>query len=430
VRDAWTILRREFRAFVRSRAYLLGTLFGPLMIALFFVLPVWFMSGGGDRHVAIVDGTGRGLGDQVSSALREPFEIQGVQQRPERIRVDVAEIVRTHDSMPDSLEARYRTWVAADSLDGFLWLPAGVVNGALARYVGENATSFGEMGELRAALQRAVQVERLRRSGIDPGAVGSTLRPVRLEVSKTEGGATAGTPDTIIVLAQFMGFVAYFLIILYGYAVARGVQEEKRDRIVEILMSSVHPRSLMTGKVFGIGAAGLLQISIWAGFAALAFAFGGELVGLLGVPEPRLPDVPLRVWGVFLLWFVVGFLLYASLYAAVGAISTSEHEVQQLQFPVMMPLMVGFFMIFAVFSDPNGTVAVAGSLIPFTSPIVMPIRDAVTGVPPLELAASLAILLLTCAFFLWLGGLIYRVSILATGRRPSPGQLWRWMRAG
>jgi ABC-2 type transport system permease protein len=430
LRDAWTIFRREFRTFVRSRAYLLGTLFGPLMIALFFVLPVWFMSGGGDRHLAIVDGTGRGLGDQVSAALREPQAIEGVRQRPPRVRVEVAEIERAYGSMPDSLEVRYRSWVAADSLDGFLWLPAGVVDGAEARYVGENATSFGEMGELRSAVQRAVQVDRLRRAGIDPGAVGSTLRPVRLEVNKTEGGATAGTPDTIIVLAQFMGFVAYFLIILYGYAVARGVQEEKRDRIVEILMSSVRPRSIMTGKVFGIGAAGLLQISIWAGFAALAFAFGGELVGRLGVPEPRLPDVPIRVWGVFLLWFVVGFLLYASLYAAIGAISTSEHEVQQLQFPVMMPLMVGFFMIFAVFSDPNGTVAVAGSLIPFTSPIVMPIRDAVTGVPPLELAGSLAILVATCALMLALGGLVYRVSILATGRRPSPKQLWRWVRAG
>jgi ABC-2 type transport system permease protein len=430
VRDAWTIFRREFRAFVRSRAYLLGTLFGPLMIALFFVLPVWFMSGGGGQHVAIVDGTGRGLGEQVSAALREPQSIEGVERRREKIRVEIAEIDRTYGSMPDSLEARYRDWVAADSLDGFLWLPAGVVNGAEARYVGENATSFGEMGELRAALQRAVQVERLRRSGIDPGAVGSTLRPVRLQVSKPEGGATAGTPDTIIVLAQFMGFVAYFLIILYGYAVARGVQEEKRDRIVEILMSSVRPGSIMAGKVLGIGAAGLLQISLWAGFAALAFAFGGELVGRLGVPEPRLPEVPLRVWGVFLAWFVVGFLLYASLYAAVGAVSTSETEVQQLQFPVMLPLMVGFFMIFAVFSDPNGTVAVAGSLIPFTSPIVMPIRDAVTGVPAFELGASFGMLLLACVLLLWLGGVIYRVSILAIGRRPSPGELWRWMRAG
>jgi ABC-2 type transport system permease protein len=96
----------------------------------------------------------------------------------------------------------------------------------------------------------------------------------------------------------------------------------------------------------------------------------------------------------------------------------------------MLPLMVGFFMIFAVFSDPNGTVAVAGSLIPFTSPIVMPIRDAVTGVPALELGASFGILVLACAFLLWLGGLIYRVSILATGKRPSPGQLMRWMRTG
>ncbi|HKY59662.1 MAG TPA: ABC transporter permease [Gemmatimonadota bacterium] len=430
MRDAWTIFRREFRAFVRSRAYLLGTLFGPFMIALFFVLPVWFMSGGAGRHVAIVDGTGRGLGDQVSTTLREPAGIEGVAARPPRFRVDVTAVARTHGPLPDSLDDRYRARVAADSLDGFLWLPAGILDGAEARYVGKNATSFGEMGELRSALQRAVQVERLRRAGIEPGAVGSALRPVRLEVSKAEGGATAGTPDTIVVLTQFMAFVAYFLIILYGYAVARGVQEEKRDRIVEILMSSVRPRSIMTGKVFGIGSAGLLQISIWAGFAALAFAFGSELVGRLGVPPPQLPDVPLRVWGIFLAWFLIGFLLYASLYAAVGAISTSETEVQQLQFPVMLPLMIGFFMVFAVFDDPDGTVARAGSLIPFTSPIVMPIRDAVTGVPPPEVAASFALLVFTCVFSLWLGGRIYRVSILATGKRPSPRQLWRWMRAG
>ncbi|MGH7543603.1 MAG: hypothetical protein ACREK7_06640, partial [Gemmatimonadota bacterium] len=125
MRDAWTIFRREFRAFVRSRAYVLGTLFGPLMIALFFVLPVWFMSGGGDRHLAVVDGTGRGLGEQVSLALREPAAIEGVERHRDRVRVDVAEVGRTSAPMPDSLEARYRAWVAADSLDGFLWLPAG-----------------------------------------------------------------------------------------------------------------------------------------------------------------------------------------------------------------------------------------------------------------------------------------------------------------
>ncbi len=320
--------------------------------------------------------------------------------------------------------------MAADSLDGFLWLPAGILRGSGARYVGENATSFGEMGDLRAAVQRAVQVSRLRGSGIDPGAVGAAFRPVELEVRKPEGGAAAGTPDALIVLAQFMGFITYFLIIIYGYAVARGVQEEKRDRIVEILMSSVSPQALMTGKVLGIGAAGLLQISIWAGFAALAFALGDEILSGFGMGAPRLPEVPLRVWLIFLGWFLGGFLLYAALYAAAGALSTSDHEVQQLQFPVMMPLMVGFFMVFAVFDDPEGTIAVAGSMIPFTSPIVMPIRVAMTRVPPLELAGSLGLLVATCAGLLWLGGRIYRVSVLATGKRPSPRQLWRWMRAG
>ncbi|MGH7564386.1 MAG: ABC transporter permease, partial [Gemmatimonadota bacterium] len=408
--DAWVILRREFRAFVRSRAYLLGTLFGPFMIALLFVLPVWFMSRSGQRHMAIVDGTGRGLGAAVQAALTEPPAIEGAEPERERYRIEVLEIGRSRGEIPDTLLTDMQRRVAADSLDGFLWLPAGILRSSEARYVGENATSFGEMGDLRAAVQMAVQISRLRGSGIDPGAVGAAFRPVELEVRKPEGGAAAGTPDALVVLAQFMGFITYLLIIIYGYAVARGVQEEKRDRIVEILMSSVKPSALMTGKVLGIGAAGLLQISIWAGFGALAFAFGDDVLSGFGLGAPRLPDVPLQVWLIFLGWFLGGFLLYAALYASAGALSTSDHEVQQLQFPVMMPLMIGFFMVFAVFDDPEGTIAVAGSLIPFTSPIVMPIRTAMTGVPPLELAASLGLLVATCAGLLWLGGRIYRVS--------------------
>ncbi|MGH7570724.1 MAG: ABC transporter permease [Gemmatimonadota bacterium] len=428
--DAWVILRREFRAFVRSRAYLLGTLFGPFMIALLFVLPVWFMSRSGERHVAIVDGTGRGIGAAVQAALNEPPAIEGAEPEQDRYRIEIVDIGRLRREIPDTLLTDLQRRVAADSLDGFLWLPAGILTSSEARYVGENATSFGEMGELRAAVQRAVQVSRLRGAGIDPRAVGAAFRPVELEVRKPKGGAAAGTPDALIVLAQFMSFITYFLIIIYGYAVARGVQEEKRDRIVEILMSSVRPQALMTGKVLGIGAAGLLQISIWAGFGALAFAFGDDVLSGFGLGAPSLPDVPLRVWLIFLGWFLGGFLLYAALYAAAGALSTSDLEVQQLQFPLMMPLMVGFFMVFAVFDDPEGSISVAGSLIPFTSPIVMPIRTAMTRVPPPELAASLALLAVTCAGLLWLGGRIYRVSVLATGRRPSPRQLWRWMRAG
>lgn len=430
MRDAWAILKREFRAVVRSRAYLLGTLFGPFMIALLFILPVWFMSRAGERHLAIVDGTGQGLGEGVRAALVEPPAIQGARVERDRYWVEVVPADRPRGDLPDTLAAGLRRRVAADSLDGFLWLPAGILEGAEARYVGENATSFGDMGDLRTAVQQAVMVARLQRAGIDPRAVGAAFRPVRLEVTKPEGGTAAGTPDVLVVLSQFMGFIAYFLIIIYGYAVARGVQEEKRDRIVEILMSSVRPQALMTGKVLGIGAAGLLQISIWAAFGALAFAFGDDVLVRFGLGAPRLPEVPPRVWLVFLGWFLGGFLLYAALYAAAGAVATADHEVQQLQFPLMMPLLIGFFMVFAVFDDPNGPVAVAGSLIPFTSPIVMPVRDAVTGVPPAELALSVALLVSACAGLLWLGGRIYRVSVLATGKRPSPRQLKRWMRAG
>ncbi|HUP01473.1 MAG TPA: ABC transporter permease [Gemmatimonadota bacterium] len=423
----WAVVRREFAAFVRTRAYVLGTLFGPLMIALVILLPIWLLSGGGGtRAVAIIDETGTDLGGRVAAALtaRAGFEgAAGGETAVYRVQVETV-------AGPDrSLEDRLRRQIAADSLDGILWLPAGLLAGRKARYEGENATSFREMGELKEAVQRTVQGARLEAAGIDAAAVREAFRRVEMEVRKTDERGVAGTPEGLLVLAQFMGFVIYFMVIFYGIAAARGVQEEKRDRIVEILMSSVPPEGLMAGKVVGIVAAGLLQVSIWAGFAALVLTAGEGVVERLGGYVLNLPDVPPGAALVFLVFLAGGFFLYSCIYAAIGAIATSDQEVQQLQFPVLIPLVVGFFLTFAVLQDPDGGAAVAGSLFPLTSPLVMPIRATIVPVPPLQMAAAVALLIGSSVVLLWLGGRIYRVSILATGKRPTMGELWRWLRA-
>lgn len=431
----WAIVRREFLAFARSKAYVIGTLFGPLMIGVFFVLPIYFLSGGAERTIAIVDASGLGIGEHVSAALFADPGVGGTARSrtlytTQVIDLSVPASVRGLAlTGPGSVLGSLKQSVETKTIDGYLWLPNGLLDGAKAQYEGNNATNFGEMSEIRAAVQRAVQRTRLQVAGIDADAVSEAFEQVGFEAKKA-GDDARGSTGPLVVLGQLMGFVIYFLVIIYGYAVARSIQEEKKDRIVEILLSSIRPENLMAGKVLGIAAAGILQVTVWAVVAGIALTLGRGFLQQFEGLGFELPQVPLWIGLVFLFYFAGGFFLYASMYAAVGAASTSDQEVQQMQFPLILPLMMGFFMAFAVLNDPDGPTSVTGSLIPFTSPVVMPIRATMVNVPGLELAASILFLTFSCVAFLWIGSRVYRVSILATGKRPTPRQLWSWMLRG
>lgn len=417
----WAIVRREFLAFVRTRWFVVGTLFGPVLLSGFIVLPMLFAGGGGERRLVVVDGTGQDVGGGVADALRAP-EPGG----ETRYRI---EVVPADRAAGDSLEAALRARVAADEIDGWIWLPEDVVGAGAARYEGRHATSFRDLRETRLALQRAVQEERLRAAGIDPALLASVLSPVELDTRGMADEAPRGTPDDLFMAAQFMGLALYLVILLYGNAILRAVREEKENRVVELVLSSVAPEQIMTGKVFGIGAAGLLQLAAWVAFAALVLGFGNDLAPALGADIPQLPSIPWQAGALFLVYFVGGYFLYAAVYAALGAVATSSQEAQNLQYPAIVPLMMAFFMVFPVLDDPTGSLAVAGTLIPLTSPIVVPVRALLVPIPAWELAVSLALLGAACWAFLWIGGKVYKVTVLATGKRPSVRQLWRWMRA-
>ncbi len=352
-----------------------------------------------------MDASGLGIGGYVSEALFADPGVSGTARSrtlytTQVIDLSVPASVRGLAlAGPGSVLGSLKQSVEAKTIDGYLWLPNGLLDGAKAQYEGSNATNFGEMSEIRSAVQRAVQRARLEVAGIDPDAVGEAFQQVGFEAKKA-GDTSRGSTGPLVVLGQLMGFVIYFLVIIYGYAVARSIQEEKKDRIVEILLSSIRPENLMAGKVLGIAAAGILQVTVWAVVAGLALTLGRGFLQQFEGLGFELPQV------------------------------TSDQEVQQMQFPLIMPLMMGFFMAFAVLNDPDGPTSVTGSLIPFTSPVVMPIRATMVNVPGVELAASILFLTFTCAAFLWIGSRVYRVSILATGKRPTLRQLWRWMLKG
>jgi ABC-2 type transport system permease protein len=426
---AWVVVKREFLESVRTKMFLLGTLFGPIVMISFIVLPGYFanVGGGGRANIAIVDETSSGLGDDVATTLAQ------YTQAARQDKSQTSYTVRVIPSAPDRQEQvrqQLSKQIQAGTLDGYLLLPPGILTDANAVYEGTNASAQRQMRELHDAVQNSVRKVRLDRAGIPQQQLAAALRPVTLE-QRMFGGkeGNGGAAQLAIWLGYFMAFAIYMGVILYGASVARGVMAEKRDRIVEVILSSIRARDFMIGKVIGIGGAGVLQMGIWAVFAAIVLAWGQTIAVHLNVTMPPLPHIPPIVGFNFLFFFLGGFFLYAAMFASVGALATNDAEIQQLQFPVMLPLIAGFFMVFAVMENPNTWLATAGTLIPFTSPMVAPMRSAVVTIPFGEWVASLALMVVSVVVAIWIAAKIYRVGVLTTGKRPSFAELMRWLKA-
>jgi ABC-2 type transport system permease protein len=395
-------------------------LFGPAILIAWIVLPVLFAESGGTRDVVVIDGTRTGLGEAVALQLTRDA---GDLAFSARVLTPAA---GTSDSVRVATAAR----AAAGEIDGYVWLPPGLPAGESARYEARHATNMREVGSVRAAVDDAVRQARLRAAGIDPTTLSEALRPTPFEAREldVEGQGAAAAGETMVIVAIVAVFVIYFVILLYGNNVLRGVREEKENRVVEIILSSIRAEQLMAGKVFGIGGACLLQVAIWVAVAALASAFGEDVVEAVGGQVPAIPDIPASAGLVYIAFFAGGFFLYAAIYAALGSLASSGQDAQNMQFAAMLPLMVAFFMAFGVMNNPEGTLAVAGSLVPFTSLIIVPLRAILGAIPWSQILLAAVLLAATCWGTLWVAGRIYRVTVLATGQRPSLKRLWRWVR--
>jgi ABC-2 type transport system permease protein len=233
-----------------------------------------------------------------------------------------------------------------------------------------------------------------------------------------------------------MGILLYIALSLYGTQVMSSVIEEKSNRIVEVLVSSVRPFEMMVGKIVGVGMVCLTQLVIWAGAFLLLRRYQAVVLGWFGVADPGrstleliLPSLGTGLIVVFLLFFVMGFLFYASMYAAIGSMCTTIQEAQQLQVPVMMCSVAGWFSAIAVMKEQSGEFARIASLIPPLTPFVVPVRYSLSPLPPGEMALGIAAGLIGLVLMMAIAGRIYRVGILMYGRRASFGEVFRWLRA-
>ena len=418
------VLRREFLERVRSRTFLLGTILTPLFMGALFIVPNLIgAGGGGERTIVVVDEAPAGVGDAFVAVLTAPPPADA----EDAFTYKVERVTTPVDQARAQLNAR----VLAEEIDGYVALPADVVERGQVAYRARNVSSFTLQRDLTRAATVAVQQVRLRAAGLEGGQVAALMRPVDLQAARiTARGESAGDAQSTFWLAYVSGFMVYFLVFAYGINVMRSVLEEKTNRIVEVIVSSMRATHLMLGKILGVGSVALLQVAIWIALGALGVSRSEMMAKRFGLPPGSLDVLRVEPWvlAAMLGFFVLGFLLYAALFAAVGAAVNSDQEAQQLQTIVFLPLIAAIVFMVPVINDPLGGTATTMGMIPFTSPINMPMRMAAAAVPPGQIAASLALLAVTVLFVTWLAGKIYRIGILSTGKKPTLAELGRWLR--
>jgi len=419
MRKTWAVIRREFVERVRSKWFWVSAALGPVFLAALVFLPLLFADSGGTERIVVVDGTATPFGARVADSLGSSQVFKVAARLAPRV------------GLLDSLTHE----VAARRLDGFLILTDETVETGVAEYRASNVSSHREIRELRGALGRFAVNTRLERAGVSPEVVSQAQLRVDLRTKKISGSKTTGESSAqSFSLALIMSILLFMAIVAYGVNVMSSVLEEKTTRVVEVLVSSLRPFQLMLGKVLGVGAVSIFQFVIWAVSARLLLTQRAALSGGMAAAENggdvlELPQVSAGTIAIFLAYFLGGFLLYSAMLAAVGAISSNEQEARQAQQPVIFLLLIAYLSIWALSSNPESSYAVTISLIPFTSPIAMPVRWAASIVTAKELVTSLAILVLGIVIVTWVAARIYRVGILMTGKRPSVKEVVRWVRA-
>jgi ABC-2 type transport system permease protein len=258
------------------------------------------------------------------------------------------------------------------------------------------------------------------------------IAPVRVDEAKiTARGEERGGALSTFLAAYVVAFLIYLMTTLYGVAVMRSVLEEKTNRIAEVLMSTIRASHLVAGKIIGVGSAAVAQVLIWIVILTVIVTQSHRLGPRFALPESMLQALRVEpTTGILLvLFFLLGFFLYASVFATVGAAVTSEQEAQSVQFVALLPLISPLMFLESILNAPLGRTATTLGLVPFTAPIAMPMRMASTPVPGVEIAISLVLLVVGIAAVAWIAGKVYRVGILSTGKRPSFAELVRWVRA-
>jgi len=440
---SFLILRREYLTRVKKKSFIIMTLLVPLMMAAFTVLPAYLanMDDKEERTIAVYDPTALVL-DRLESNQFTKFHYIPQQEFQE-------------------LSKNFKS----DKYYAVLHIPENILTTNRAEMISNKQVTFDVKNMITNRIENIMEGEK-KKTILD--AVGIPDLEKKLAATKTnitvetiklgeKGEAVKSSTEIAMAIGYIAGFLMYFFVLMYGIMVMKGVMEEKTNRIVEVIISSVKPFQLLFGKIVGIGLVGLTQIAIWVilgvAISTGVTAFSGqgshaaaqtqnimsspqmeqlansspeaqnkvlEIIGMIGNL-----NIPLIVFALFF-YFICGFILYASFYGAIGSAVDSDEDAQQMMFPLMMPLIFSVIILIAVAKNPEGSLAFWASIIPFTSPIIMMARIPF-GVPVWQIILSMTILLATILGTIWVAGKIYRTGILMYGKKVNLKEIVKWL---
>jgi len=420
----WAMIKREYLERVRSKWFLIATFLGPIFFAAIIIVPAWLASRSKATtevyNITILDATGTTFGQRLAVAIAG--DTTDKNKVPAVRNLSPAELTQA--------ESTATREVMLGGKVGYMVVNQQTVAGEAARYAGRNASSIPDMSQLRTALRQTILAQRLEGIGIDNSRTKElTFIPLDFSTERITERGRGGSGMASVLFGFAIGFLLYMTIIIYGQTIMSSVIEEKTSRVAEVVMSSVPTDTLLAGKVLGVGAVGLTQQILWVATTYIQLKLRAPIMEKLGAPAMSfgLPEISLGAAILFLLFFVLGFIFYSALYAAVGSAVNSEQEARQAATPLMIMIVFAGVFIQPVLLNPTGTIARVLSLVPITSPIIMPNRMAVTGVPPLEMTASIVFLVIGCFAALWVAARIYRVGLLMYGKRPTMREMARWV---
>jgi ABC-2 type transport system permease protein len=413
MRNTWLVIRREYLERVRAKSFLISTLLIPAFIYGVTVLPTQLATrkSSQSRHFAVVTSSQR-VGDAIVKELASSKSGNKYQ-----LDVKVSDDFAQQDALKHEIES--------GSLDGYLWLTNDAIAKNKVEFVAASTSDFVEIGELHSAVDKGVVRARLGDRGISPDEAEQVLKPIDMDTIEFKGGQENKGPGEAKFFAGFgVAMTLYFMLIFHGMAVMRSVLEEKTSRVMEVMLSSVNPKELMAGKIIGVGAVGLTQVGIWVVLGSLANS--PMIAASKGMRDFLASSSGLLVW--LPIYFVLGFMLYSGLYAALGAAVNSDQEAQQWQFFVTMPLIIPIIIMTMIIRQPDSSASLWLSMVPFFAPILMTVRIAMHTPPVWQIALSIVLLLATMYLVLVLSSRIYRVGILMYGKRPTLPEIVKWLK--
>ena len=431
------IIAREFAIRVKKKSFIFTTLLTPLLFAALMVVPgliASYSEGDEGLKVGVVDNSGIVMPYMESDSDVSFEQIMGRSME---------------DLKGDFDNLNLFALVGISQLDS--------ANNVQVVTYSKKQLNIDIKNRIERNVEAAVEENKLKSYGIPQleqimADVESNVR-ISTYMLDEKGEEKASKVEIFMIIGYIASFMIYMFIFLFGNMVMRSVIEEKTTRIIEVIVSSVKPFQIMMGKILGVASVALTQFFIWVVFTLVIVTVAGSALGL-NDPAQTIPvttDIPVdeivaaaqteggdflqalkdvnyvQIIGCFLVYFVLGYLLYSSMFAAVGAVVDNEADTQQFILPVTMPIIIGLFLMLHTFQYPDSSLSFWGSVIPFTSPLVMMARIAY-GVPAWELALSIGLLVVTFVAMAYLSGKIYRVGILMYGKKPSWKEIYKWLK--